>query len=205
MLRIAILFAGGYLIGNFLTAMLVARLAGKGDLRNIGSRNPGTSNVFMTIGAGWGVATFLGDAAKALIPLLIARYVFHLYAPGLMALAVGVILGHDFPVFYRFKGGKGTACLLATSFGLHWIVGVVVLVTLLAVAIATNRLAIGAVVASVAMPVSLYFTGFGVTLAIVAIIIPVISLVLHRSNIRKIMDGTEPYLIGAVKNPGKFS
>lgn len=192
----------GYLFGSVSFAIWAGNAVRGIDVRSVGSRNAGTSNVFTEIGPKWGILTFFADVAKALVPLMIARYFFHAPNAVLITIGLGVIAGHDFPAWYGFKGGKGTASTIAVAFGLHWIAGFIVLAALLVVAIVTDSMAIAGMVSALIFPLALLIVGYGLHLGMPALAVPALSVYLHRSNIRKLLDGTEPSLLGALKKSG---
>ena len=196
-------FLVGYLLGGLMPAVWITRVVKGFDIRGRGSMNAGTSNVFTEVGPIWGMLTFLSDLAKVVIPLVLGRQVFHLSYEVLMAMGLGGVIGHDFPIWFRFKGGKGTAAALALAFCLHWLAGTAVLMTLVVVALVFDRMSIGGMVAMAALPASLFLLGFSPPVVGMALIVPVLSIFMHHSNIRKIIDGTEPYLLAAIKKAGK--
>ena len=188
----------GYALGSIPFGLLLARLAGKGDIRQIGSGNIGATNVLRT-GSKWLAAVvLLLDLGKGLAAVLIARHIFgeadSMIAPVCFA-ALGAVLGHCFPVWLGFKGGKGVATNAGVCFGLALGIGltygVVWLVVLAALRI-SSLAGMSAVIAAVLAASFLGFPNFFPVLVIIAVLV----VWLHRENIRRLIDGTEPKVGG---------
>lgn len=179
-----------YLLGSVSTAILTCRLMGLPDPREQGSRNPGATNVLRTGGKAAAAITLLGDLLKGLIPVLIARLLGAVDVV-LGAVALAAVLGHVFPVFFGFKGGKGVATAFGAYLGIHWILGVSWGVAWLLVAALFRFSSLSALVATALAPLFAHWLlgSLWLTLAIVAIAVVVIAR--HQSNIRNLLDGTE--------------
>ena len=189
-LTINVLWAAllGYGFGSIPFGLLIARLGGKGDIRTIGSGNIGATNVLRTGSKGLAAATLLLDLAKGLVPVLIAREVF----PDDMGwTALFAVIGHCFPVWLGFKGGKGVATNAGVSFGLGLLLGGVYAVTWIAVLAITRISSLAGMSAVVATAVAAYATG-ETTVFYVLTLIAVIVIWLHRENIKRLIAGTEP-------------
>jgi glycerol-3-phosphate acyltransferase PlsY len=187
----------GYLLGSIPFGLLFAYLSGAGDVRKIGSGNIGATNVLRT-GKKWAaVATLLCDAAKGAAAVLIAR---HFLAPGAEIFAgLAAVLGHLFPVWLGFKGGKGVATYLGIAFALFWPVGLVVAATWLLVALVWRVSSLSALVAIALSPV--YFFAFGQHNYVpLAVLLAALIIFMHRENIRRLLAGEEPRIGG--KNIG---
>jgi len=188
-----------YLLGSVPFAVVVSKAMGLPDPYTHGSKNPGATNVLRTGNKLAAVLTLLGDAAKGWVAVTIARAV--LGDPissdsnlmlGLVAIAV--FLGHLYPIFYRFKGGKGVATAAGILFAISWVLGLATLGTWLIVAFFMRYSSLAALSAAAFAP--LYFT-FLFGLQPMGLAILVMSLLLiyrHRSNIRNLMNGTETRL-----------
>jgi glycerol-3-phosphate acyltransferase PlsY len=178
----------GYLAGSIPFGLLLAKAAGKGDIRQIGSGNIGATNVLRTGSKGLAAAVALLDMGKGLAVVLAARTWF----PQAVALAaLAVVIGHCFPVWLKFKGGKGVATNAGVSFGLGWPIGVayaVVWLGVLAIARISSLAGMSAVVAAVIAAALLGFERFVPVLAAIALLV----VWLHRTNIRRILAGDEP-------------
>ncbi len=194
-LTINVLWAAllGYGFGSIPFGLLIARLGGKGDIRTIGSGNIGATNVLRTGSKGLAAATLLLDLAKGLVPVLIAREVL----PDDMGwTALFAVIGHCFPVWLGFKGGKGVATNAGVSFGLGLLLGGVYAVTWIAVLAITRISSLAGMSAVVATAVAAYATG-ETTVFYVLTLIAVIVIWLHRENIKRLIAGTEPRVGGS--------
>ena len=180
---------GGYLLGSIPFGILFAYLSGAGDLRKIGSGNIGATNVLRT-GKTWAAAaTLLCDAAKAACAVLLARHFLPPEAEIFAALAA--VLGHLFPLWLKFKGGKGVATFLGISLALHWPVGLLVAATWLLAALIWRVSSLSALVAVALSPV--YFFAFGQRDYVpLALVLAVLIVIMHRDNIRRLLRGEEP-------------
>ncbi len=188
MLMLPFIFPG-YLFGSIPFGVLLTRLAGLGDIRAIGSGNIGATNVLRTGRKGLAAATLLLDAAKGAFAVGIFLI---LGPPGAELWAgLGAVIGHLFPVWLAFKGGKGVATGLGVVLMLAWPVGVIACLVWLAVAGVARLSSAAALAAFVAAPVAAYFLASGpvalVTLAIAALVIA-----RHHANIARLLAGTEP-------------
>lgn len=179
----------GYLLGSIPFGLIFTRLSGAGDIRQVGSGATGATNVLRTGKYGAAAATLIFDAAKGVAAVLIA---WHFWGPTAAAIAaIGAILGHLFPVWLRFKGGKGVATSLGVLLTLHWPVALLALVTWLVVALITRISSLSALVAAVAAPIYMFVWG-QTTFAVATLIIALLVLFAHRENIKRLLAGTEP-------------
>ena len=183
----ALLF--GYALGSTPFGLLFSWLAGVGDVRKIGSGNIGATNVLRT-GIRWAAAaTLFCDAGKGAVAVLFAASQ-HGAVAGVFA-GLGAFLGHVFPVWLRFRGGKGVATFLGIMLALAWPVGLLAMGTWLAVAAASRISSLSALVAAALTPI--YMMLYGAPLqAMLALILAVFIFALHRENIRRLVSGTEP-------------
>lgn len=177
-----------YLLGSIPFGLILTRLTGAGDLRAIGSGNIGATNVLRTGRKGVAASTLLLDLAKGLVAVLIAKA----WWPGNEALAaVGAVLGHCFPVWLRFHGGKGVATTMGVSLGLAWPIGLAYAVVWLGMLGLTRISSAGGLAAAAAAPVVAGLLGqrdYAVALVVIAIIV----FWLHGDNIARLRAGTEP-------------
>ena len=178
----------GYALGSIPFGLILARLAGKGDIRQQGSGNIGATNVLRT-GSKWlAAATLLLDLAKGLLPVLLAKQFFP-EAVGWAALFA--VIGHCFPIWLGFKGGKGVATNAGVCFGLAWQLGVVYAVVwlgLLAITRISSLAGMSAVVAAAIAALIFGWPAYTVVLSLIALLV----IWLHRENIRRLMAGPEP-------------
>ena len=189
MLSILIVVAG-YLLGSVSTAVLAGRLFGLGDPRDTGSGNPGATNMLRLGGKKAGAVTLLGDMAKGLVAVLLARY---LGADNSIQAATGLaaFLGHLFPVFFGFKGGKGVATALGVALGLGWWLGLAMLGIWLVAAFITRISSAGALAAASASPLLAWWLDMGPATIIAMLVMTLLLIWRHAENIRRLMDGTE--------------
>ncbi len=189
--------AGGYLLGSIPFGLIFAALSGAGDVRKIGSGNIGATNVLRT-GKRWAAAaTLVFDAGKGAAAVLLARY----FLDDMAALIAGLaaFLGHLFPVWLGFKGGKGVATFLGVSLALNWIAGLAVCATWLVAALIWRISSLSALVAAALS--SLYMLLLGErTYAALTFVLTVLIFVMHRENLARLFAGTEPR-IGAKEAP----
>lgn len=191
-----LVIALGYLLGSVPFGLLLTRLTGAGDLRAIGSGNIGATNVLRTGRKGLAAATLLLDLAKGFAAVWLARAI----APDLAPIgAAAAVVGHCFPVWLGFKGGKGVATLMGVSLGLAWALGGVYAAVWLGMLGLTRLSSLAGMSAAVAVPLAAWGLGypdFAPVLALLALLV----LWLHRANIGRLLNGTEPK-VGAKAAP----
>ncbi|AZO14546.1 glycerol-3-phosphate 1-O-acyltransferase PlsY [Mesorhizobium sp. M2A.F.Ca.ET.043.05.1.1] len=183
----AIALVFGYLLGSIPFGLLITRAAGLGDVRNIGSGNIGATNVLRTGNKGLAAATLLLDALKGTAAALIAGH----FSPdfGLLA-GFGAFLGHLFPVWLGFKGGKGVATYLGVLLGLAWQGMLVFAVVWLAMAFLFRYSSLAALAAAVIVPIALYFISTPQIAGLFAVM-SLIVIIKHHANISRLLAGTE--------------
>src|SRR5262245_4597970 len=180
--------AFGYLLGSIPFGLILTRLAGTADIRQIGSGNIGATNVLRTGRKGLAAATLLCDMLKGTAAVLIA---YHLFGQDLAVLAgIGAFLGHLFPVWLGFKGGKGVATYIGVLLGLAWPAALVFGAIWLLVAAVTRYSSLAALVASAATPLFLWFNGDRQE-AQVFLLLTVFLFIKHAPNIARLFRGTE--------------
>jgi glycerol-3-phosphate acyltransferase PlsY len=185
----------GYLLGSIPFGLIFAWLAGAGDVRKIGSGNIGATNVLRT-GKIWAaVATLIFDAAKGVAAVLIAAAFYG--KVGAVFAGLGAFLGHLFPVWLGFKGGKGVAVALGVSLALSWPAALAMAVTWAVVAAISRFSSLSALVAAVLGPFFMYYFA-GPLPALLAGVLAALIFVVHRANIARLLNGSEPR-IGAKK------
>ena len=183
----------GYLLGSIPFGLLLTRAAGLGDIRKIGSGNIGATNVLRTGNKLLALATLLLDGAKGAAAVLIAQYWGgDVAGPDLMlAAGAGAILGHLYPVWLGFKGGKGVATSLGILLALDWRVGALACVTWLAVALIFRYSSLSALLALLFAPIYAWLLA-GPRLAVFAIFVAALVWWRHRENIHRLLKGEEP-------------
>ncbi|WP_045225089.1 glycerol-3-phosphate 1-O-acyltransferase PlsY [Methyloterricola oryzae] len=179
-----------YLLGSLSSAVIVSRLLQLPDPREEGSKNPGATNVLRLGGKKAAVITLLGDMFKGLIPLLVAK---GLDAPVEILAAAGVaaFLGHLYPVFFGFRGGKGVATALGVLLGYSWVTGTAVLVTWLVVAYFSRMSSLSALIAAALAPVYVGWWLGGLPLVSATVLMSALLIWRHRENIARIRRGEE--------------
>jgi glycerol-3-phosphate acyltransferase PlsY len=180
-------FAGGYLLGSIPFGLILAKLFGLGDLRAIGSGNIGATNVLRAGSKGLAALTLLLDAAKGTAAVLLAG---HWGDSAAVAAALGAFLGHLFPVWLGFRGGKGVATYLGVLLGLYWPAAAVFVAIWLVVAFATRYSSLAALVASATSVAVLVLTGQW-QLAAVALLLTGLLYIRHAGNIGRLARGEE--------------
>ncbi|MGE0484365.1 MAG: glycerol-3-phosphate 1-O-acyltransferase PlsY [Gammaproteobacteria bacterium] len=190
MLITLFLAIGAYALGSVATAVVVCKALGLTDPREAGSGNPGATNVLRIGGKKAAAVTLLGDAGKGIVPVLLAHAI-GLVPPAVTVIGVAAFLGHLFPVFYGFRGGKGVATLIGVNLALSPLLGLAFVATWLAVAAVTRYSSLSALVATALTPA--FAWTFGQPPAAVALFALMAALVFwrHRPNIANLIGGRE--------------
>jgi len=178
----------GYLLGSIPFGLVLTRLAGTEDLRSIGSGNIGATNVLRTGRKGLAAATLLLDALKGTLAVILAGYLGG--AEAAMLAGLGAFLGHLFPVWLKFKGGKGVAVYIGILIGLYWPAAVLFCVIWLATALISRYSSLSALIASVVTPIFIWWQGHAMLAALFAVL-TVLLFYMHRANISRLLAGTE--------------
>ncbi|MCK4676023.1 MAG: glycerol-3-phosphate 1-O-acyltransferase PlsY [Gammaproteobacteria bacterium] len=185
------LFAGlSYLIGSISTAIITCKIMGIEDPRKTGSNNPGATNVLRHGGKKAAIITLLGDMLKGLIPVLL---VIQFQTDELTIALVGLfaLLGHIFPVYYGFKGGKGVATFYGVILGTNWLVGLIAITIWLSVATLLKISSLSAMVSIFFTPFILWHFSQSIELTGTVVLMSMLILWRHQSNIRSLMHGSE--------------
>jgi glycerol-3-phosphate acyltransferase PlsY len=190
-----IAFIIGYLMGSIPFGLILTKIAGTQDLRSIGSGNIGATNVLRTGRKGLAAATLVGDMLKGTAAVIIAGYLGGPTAA--MLAAAGAFLGHLFPVWLNFKGGKGVAVYIGILLGLFWPAALAFCAIWLVTAFASRYSSLSALIASVITPPFLWWFGQS-ALALLFAVLTLLLIYMHRENITRLVAGTESK-IGAKK------
>ena len=195
-----LVFAAAYLLGSIPFGLLLPRLGGLGDIREIGSGNIGATNVLRTGHKGIALLTLLCDIAKGVVPVLIVRLLW----PDSSMLAAGAslfaVLGHLFPVWLRFKGGKGVATAFGALVTFSWPVATISAVVWLVLAVLSRYSSLASILAVALTPFTTwYYVGPGP--ASVVAIMAVLIIALHHANIRRLMRGEESKITFSKPDP----
>ena len=188
----ALILIGSYLLGTIPFGVIVTRIFGAQDPRSIGSGNIGATNVLRTGRKGLAALTLLLDGGKGAVAVLAAEAV----SPGSGPMAaVSAFFGHIFPIWLRFRGGKGVATLLGITLALHWPTGLVAIAAWVLALLVSRRSSVGGMAAATVTPVaSAYF--FKVDLTLMFLGLALVVLWRHRANIERLIEGTEPRIGG---------
>ena len=184
------IFIGSYLLGSLSLSIIVSSKLFGGDIRGMGSGNAGATNMARVFGWSAGLLTLAGDAAKAIIPMLIANKLAG--DVGLAVAGIGCIMGHCFPVLHGFKGGKGVSVGGALAFGIDWRVGLAVVGSFLLAALLSKKVSVGSICGALAITISSLIFGLSVPKLILAVVSMTLVILRHRPNIKRLIAGTEP-------------
>lgn len=193
MITVLLLIIGAYLLGSVSSAIIVCRLMGLPDPRTQGSGNPGATNVLRIGGKRAGAVTLLGDGLKGLVPMLLA----HLLDANPMVLAatgLAAFLGHLYPVFFGFRGGKGVATALGVQLGLYWPIGLAVAAIWLFVAKVLKISSISSLLSMALAPLVVWIFWPEPVLLAMQLLISLLLFYRHRGNIRNLLAGAESKL-----------
>ncbi len=181
-------FLLGYLLGSIPFGLLLTRAAGLGDIRQVGSGNIGATNVLRTGRKGLAAATLLLDALKGAVAVLIFAHISHIAAIGA---AAGAVLGHMFPVWLRFKGGKGVATTLGVMWGLSWPIGAIACAAWLLFAAVFRYSSLAALLSVVVAAIAAWILTNSYVATFLSLLVPLVW-VRHHENIARLIQGTEP-------------
>lgn len=181
----------GYAFGCIQSAYLIGRNVGKLDIREHGSGNAGASNVTTIMGVKYGAMVGIVDILKGVLAVLVVKWLYPAnpelaFLSGLMA-----IIGHMFPVYMRFKGGKGVATLIGMMIGVNWLFGLIFALLVILPALVTDYIVSGSLTSFVALPVISFLQQYPILILLFSLMLMGLSFYLHRENIRRIMAGEE--------------
>lgn len=182
----------GYLLGSVPFGLVLTRLTGAGDLRAIGSGNIGATNVLRTGRKGLAASTLLLDLGKGALAVVLARAIWPEQEPLVAsAAALGAVIGHCFPIWLKFRGGKGVATLAGVCFGLALPIGLTYAALWLGLLASTRISSLGGMTAALGAPVAAMAFGYGEYAPVLAILAALV-LWMHRANINRLRSGSEP-------------
>jgi len=181
-----------YCLGSISTGILVSRIAHGPDLREVGSKNTGASNVLRSMGWKCGLITFAGDCAKAILACLIGKWITG-SDMGKLFCGLMVIIGHNWPIFFHLKGGKGVASSCGVMLICFPVPALICYLAAIAVIALTKYISLGSMTMLVlyAVIVSLFFSGGSVYVILWAVLLAALCVLRHRTNIQRLMTGTE--------------
>ena len=180
----------GYLVGSVSTAIITCKLMGLEDPRSVGSNNPGATNVLRHGGKKAAIITLIGDMLKGLAPVIAVTMI----EPAAAAIAItglGAFLGHVFPVYYGFKGGKGVATYYGVLLGFSWVAGIAALLIWLLTAFVSKISSLSALVSALSAPFVLWYSSHSPELTVILGLMTALLFWRHRSNIANLLSGKE--------------
>lgn len=190
----------GYIIGSFQTAFFMGKLTKGIDIREHGTTNAGASNVTIVMGWKCGVITAIIDILKGVVAVLLIK---HLY-PGSTFLpflaGTMAVLGHIFPVYLKFKGGKGTATIVGFVMAYDYRMGIILFLTVFLLTIITNYIALASIIMYTTLVFISYLFGYQMEIIYLGIVLAIISYFKHYENMIRILKGQEKGLRGVIKN-----
>lgn len=183
----------GYFIGSINSSIIIGKILTGKDIRDFGSGNAGATNALRVLGKKAGILTFVFDALKAVIAILISQIIFKdnkeiaIYLSG-----IGTVLGHNYPLWFKFKGGKGIVVSAVTIFFADWKIGLVIFIISLSIMIFSRYVSLGSVIGSVLLIILAFvFKTENVPYIVYALIISSLAIFRHRANISRLISGTE--------------
>jgi len=181
----------GYFLGCFQTSIFIGRLVKQIDIREYGSQNAGASNTTVILGLPYGVITAAIDILKAVIAIVIVRYLYS-GDPVLPVLAgIAAVVGHIFPIFFGFRGGKGVACLIGTVLALEPAKGLIIVLVSVAVAIISDYVVVGSTMIYILFMLFMIFDDYPILAKWLAGLLLLVGLFKHISNYQRIINQTE--------------
>ena len=202
-MSVVLMIIVGYLLGSLSFSIIFTKIFAKTDVRDHGSGNAGFTNTIRTAGKKVGILVFICDALKAVVAILIAMAVakwlpFDNYVQyGKFAAALGAVLGHNFPLYYGFRGGKGIVVSIAIIYSLNWITGCFTLGAFLVVFAITGIVSLSSLTGAAAVMVTtlvMYLNGWAgveVVQLVLMLVMGVLAFYMHRANIKRLLNGTE--------------
>ena len=202
-IQVILVLLMGYFFGCFQTSYFISRKFGNMDIREIGSGNAGASNVTSEMGWKLGILTGICDVIKAFIPAQLILLIFPTssFQIELMTITgMGAVLGHIFPFFMNFRGGKGIACYIGVLLAINWQIGVAVIIGLFLITIITDYVSVGSIALYIIIPILSYTSGNYSTIVFqCTIVLFAVGMIKHWINIQRIMNGTETGLRSVFK------
>jgi glycerol-3-phosphate acyltransferase PlsY len=189
-MKVFLLSLIAFLMGSIPVGLIVAKIKGV-DLRKVGSGNIGATNVLRAIGKGPALITLAGDLLKGFIPVIIGGYILE-DSLGTGMIGLSAILGHDFSIFLRFRGGKGVATSLGVLLAFSPVVAVLTIIIWIIIVFMTRYSSLGAIVSFLLLPLNIYVFDYSYNKFVVSIFITLLLLFKHRGNLERLYKGREP-------------
>lgn len=195
----------GYLFGCIQSAFILGKITDNIDIRKYGSGNAGTTNIIRVLGWRAGVITFLGDFTKAIIAIVLCKYLVQDYSIVIgLYTGLGVIIGHNWPFYMNFKGGKGIASTIGTMLAIDWRIGLLSAAIILLVIFITKYVSLGSIILAICIPILIlifYRTDANVVeVFVVSTMYTISALYRHRANIKRLLNGNESKIGQRSKN-----
>jgi len=189
----------GYAFGCIQSAYFLSKMVGKMDIREHGSGNAGASNITTIMGVKFGFIVGLVDVLKGIFAVLVVKWIYPdspdlAYLSGIMA-----ILGHIFPFYLKFRGGKGVATLVGMMFGLNWKLGILFALLVALPALLADYIVVGSFTAFIALPVVTYFLEYPLIFTVMGVCLTILCFYLHRANIQRIINKEEVKIRAVLK------
>ena len=179
-----------YLIGSLSFGILASKIFSISDPRTMGSKNPGATNVLRTGNKYAATFTLLGDMLKATM-VVAPAIAYDISGLELVVISLAVLLGHVFPIYHKFRGGKGVATALGILFAINWVLALIVLFVWLVIFLLFRYSSLAAIISSLAAPLIAYFLNQGQTIVIIAGLVALLIVYRHQSNIKNLLRGRE--------------
>ena len=182
-----------YLIGSIPFAYILTKFSGFGDIRNIGSGNVGATNVLRTGNKKLAFIVLLFDVLKGFIPLIVLKNYLSTYSPEIIVCSITslTILGHLFPIWLKFKGGKGVATYIGYIFAIDYVFGLIFIFSWLLIALITKYSSLASIISLIILPLSMYLMQFNKDINLLLSLINIIIIIKHYSNILRLFNKTE--------------
>ncbi len=181
----------GYLLGCIQTAYIIGKVVKKIDIRQYGTNNAGASNVTTVMGWKYGIITGAVDIFKAAAAVIILRIIFPDTQYSFFIAGAFALIGHIFPFYMGFKGGKGAASLAGMALAINYKIALIIIISLVILTIVTDYIAIGSIAMYVLMPIASYFFGYSMECIIISTFLCLIGLFVHRINIKRLISKEE--------------
>jgi len=197
--KIILVLIIGYLLGSLNTSIIVSKFYGT-DIRKHGSGNAGMTNTFRTLGKTAAVLVIVGDILKGVISYLVGNIIINTLTSNVSLSFVGIggmlggiatIVGHNWPIFFGFKGGKGVLTSFSVVMMMDWKLGLILLGLFIVIVALTRYVSLGSILVCIVFPVGAYIKGNGIVFTIFATILAILAITRHSANINRLLHGTE--------------
>ncbi|MTI67627.1 MAG: glycerol-3-phosphate 1-O-acyltransferase PlsY [Firmicutes bacterium] len=189
--KLIILILVSYLLGNISTSYILGRIIEKKDIRNHGSKNAGATNALRVFGVKLAASTFLGDALKGVVAVIIGNYI--LGSSGMLIGAIFAVIGHNWPAFLKFKGGKGIATTIGVVLAINPLLAIISIIIGLIIIIKTKYVSLGSIIAMGILPLLglIVVRPFDKKFLIFTLILSIMAIYRHKTNIERLVKGSE--------------